>query len=309
MCICVCFGWGFGWYVEVRCVYSFVQVYMHVYGCIHKHNAYCWLIPSHYLPHPPTHTTPPPPFQHPQRVQHAAIAAATTSVQNHFRHLCDVYTDFTQRHAAQSTTHTNALTEFDHDLHSLANQPLLPSVCTPEHRVLLDLLPEQRLRVWADYCRRSHTQFIDKVRELDRIHTVLCRDVESLLAHPPGGRPSLEELVTQERHVRGLLDEQTAIVNTLSSDFGSVQAKVEAWARILALSSAASAGGGVDMEELRGMEEINCVHLSELLPRVREVAGEADALAHAAVQSKVWLWWWGWWVGGGGMWGACVSMC
>lgn len=218
-----------------------------------------------------------------QRTQQAAVDAAVSNVERHFRFIRDVYTEFASAHAQQAAQHDAALASFDAELQSLANAPIIPAAATPEHATLLDLLPEAKLRAWADYCRRSHVQFNDKVAELDRAYSVLRQDVDALLMQGP--RRSLEELAAQERLVAERLEEQSAIVNTLASDFKSVQAKVEDWARIIALSGGGQ--GGVDMEELRGMEEINCVHLNSLLPRVREVAEQAEGLAQAAVRGKV----------------------
>ena len=46
----------------------------------------------------------------------------------------------------------------------LASCELHPGACTGTARRLLDLLPEQRLRDWAEACRRSHAAFGDKAR-------------------------------------------------------------------------------------------------------------------------------------------------
>ena len=46
----------------------------------------------------------------------------------------------------------------------LAACELHPAARGPGQRRLLDLLPEQRLRDWADSCGRSHAAFVEKVR-------------------------------------------------------------------------------------------------------------------------------------------------
>lgn len=46
----------------------------------------------------------------------------------------------------------------------LAACELHPAARSPSSWRLLDLLPEQRLRDWADSCGRSHAAFMEKVR-------------------------------------------------------------------------------------------------------------------------------------------------
>lgn len=60
--------------------------------------------------------------------------------------------------------HREILSRFSADMERLAACELHPAARSPGSRRLLDLLPEQRLRDWADSCARSHAAFMEKVR-------------------------------------------------------------------------------------------------------------------------------------------------
>ena len=64
----------------------------------------------------------------------------------------------------QAEAHNDILARFSSDMDRLASCELLPGARTGSARRLLDLLPEQRLRDWAEACQRSHAAFGDKVR-------------------------------------------------------------------------------------------------------------------------------------------------
>lgn len=76
----------------------------------------------------------------------------------------------------QAAGHREILTHFTADMEQLAACELHPAARAPGARRLLDLLPEQRLRDWADSCARSHAAFMEKVGALG-----ICREGVSLV--------------------------------------------------------------------------------------------------------------------------------
>ena len=66
--------------------------------------------------------------------------------------------------SGQAEAHRDILARFSADMDRLASCELHPGARTGTSRRLLDLLPEQRLRDWAEACRRSHSAFGDKVQ-------------------------------------------------------------------------------------------------------------------------------------------------
>lgn len=155
-------------------------------------------------------------------------------------------------------------------------------------------------------------QFGDKVRELDRIYAALRHDVEALLlTAPSAGGSAIDQLLGTHAAVVTQMEDQVTILGALQSDFRTVQHKVEDWARAVASEAAQAAqagsptpgagqagagaqglhhplmsGSGVDLEELRGMEEMNRVHRGEMLPRVRAAYAAAEELAQECLRQK-----------------------
>ena len=67
------------------------------------------------------------------------------------------------RYKQQHERHGELLQRFAQDMELLASITLHEGASTDRIKRLIDMVPEQRLREWAENCRRSHEQFADKV--------------------------------------------------------------------------------------------------------------------------------------------------
>ncbi|KAK9820447.1 hypothetical protein WJX72_010464 [[Myrmecia] bisecta] len=215
-------------------------------------------------------------------VQAMAIDAARANVEQHYSFICNEHSVFMRKYVQQHTAHAETLVRFEQDMAQLAATELQPAARTRELTRLVHLVPEQRLRDWAANCGRSHKHFADKVSELEGLFGGLKSDVESLFMTAPS--VDLDELGRQMEDRQRCLDQQTSIVQVLTSDFDKVQSLVEETVRQLRAGPSASSVQPLDACHV--METMHDSHVSQLLPQIQEADAQVERFAQHCLNCK-----------------------
>ena len=109
----------------------------------------------------------PPKITHCLAVLQAQAAHLPCKIKQRYRHwpltlpACTVWLHC--RYKQQHERHGELLQRFAQNMELLASITLHEGAGTDRIKRLIDMVPEQRLREWAENCRRSHEQFTDKV--------------------------------------------------------------------------------------------------------------------------------------------------
>ena len=67
------------------------------------------------------------------------------------------------RYQIEEAAQRGILEGFERDMEQLAALQLHPGARTDRHSCLIHLIPEQKMRDWAQRCKRDHDQFDKKV--------------------------------------------------------------------------------------------------------------------------------------------------
>ena len=108
-----------------------------------------------------------------QAVMCRALRAAVSNLSDHFAAAARTRAEFSVLFAQKSATHANLLQKFDTILNSLSTVPLHPSLIGIARasgrtmETLLDTVPVERERAWAQQCNTSHQRLQALFRELD----------------------------------------------------------------------------------------------------------------------------------------------
>ena len=109
-----------------------------------------------------------------------AIRAAVNNLSDHRNAAIRTRTEFTAEFQAVTTSHANILDNFDALLSSLAAVPLHPALVAIARasgqvgvQTLLDTVPVERERTWANQCRNSHSRLVNLFNELDTAFSLL----------------------------------------------------------------------------------------------------------------------------------------
>eukprot|EP00891_Asterochloris_glomerata_P000620 jgi/Astpho2/620/fgenesh1_pg.00013_%23_39_t len=217
-----------------------------------------------------------------QEVQALAIDAARVNVEHHYQYICGSYGDFMDRYKQQHERHGELLQRFAQDMELLASITLHEGAGTDRIKRLIDMVPEQRLREWAENCRRSHEQFTDKVQELEQLFVGLKADVEALFMQAPS--VDLDDLGRRMEGLQKLIEDQNSVLAVLRSD----QARVERLVQdaVGQLTAAASASSVQPLDACYALEVMNDSHTQQLLPCMEQSHTEWEAFAGHCVDCK-----------------------
>lgn len=108
-----------------------------------------------------------------QAVMCRALRAAVSNLSDHFAGATRTRAEFSVLFTSQSTTHATLLQKFDSILNNLSNVPLHPSLVAIARasgrtmETLLDTVPVEREKAWAQQCSTSHQRLTTLFRDLD----------------------------------------------------------------------------------------------------------------------------------------------
>ena len=162
---------------------------------------------------------------------------------------------------------------------------LAPSAIPPIRRNLLDCVPAERIRRWAQDCARSHDAFNAKVADLAAMFHALHATTEELfMTGPDVDIAALEE---ELERAQGKLAEQAAVIQCLDKDLNTVGRLVEETVGDLASNrgGTGSVGGGA-LDACAALDPMNELHVKSHLPAVDAVDREMAALHWHCAQCK-----------------------
>ena len=160
------------------------------------------------------------------------------------------------------------------------------SVTVPPKRVnLLDCIPAERVRRWAQDCARSHDAFNAKVNDLSDMFNALHATTEELfMTGPDVDIAALEE---ELERAQGKMAEQAAVIQCLDKDLNTVGRLVEDTVGDIASNrgGTGSVGGGA-LDACAALDPMNELHVKSHLPAVDAVDAEMAALHWHCAQCK-----------------------
>ena len=161
-----------------------------------------------------------------------------------------------------------------------------PSVTVPPCRKnLLDCIPAERVRRWAQDCARSHDAFNAKVNDLSDMFNALHATTEELfMTGPDVDIAALEE---ELERAQGKMAEQAAVIQCLDKDLNTVGRLVEDTVGDIASNrgGTGSVGGGA-LDACAALDPMNELHVKSHLPAVDAVDAEMAALHWHCAQCK-----------------------
>eukprot|EP00873_Tetraselmis_striata_P002870 jgi/Tetstr1/423134/TSEL_013903.t1 len=216
-----------------------------------------------------------------QEVQSMAIDAARANVEVHYSYICKVFSAFMEKYTALQQAQRDVLLGFERDMEQLGATELHPAAQADGRRLLVDLIPKERLREWADNCRIAREAFAVKVADLEAIFAALRSEVESLFMTAPS--VDLDELGKRMEEAHGQLDMEASVLQCLEKDFSTVQKLVEDTVRQMA-SRRADAIEPTDT--CVAVDSMNHSHLIDLLPQIRSCDAQLAAFMGNCVECK-----------------------
>eukprot|EP01116_Phalansterium_solitarium_P018996 TRINITY_DN5186_c0_g1_i2.p1 TRINITY_DN5186_c0_g1~~TRINITY_DN5186_c0_g1_i2.p1 ORF type:complete len:458 (-),score=124.83 TRINITY_DN5186_c0_g1_i2:140-1513(-) len=103
-----------------------------------------------------------------QEIQVAAVDAAVTHLNQHLQQVGEAYKNFQGMYQRLNEKHEKLLASFPGDMERLRNIPLHIALRRDRMNTLMDVIPEQKLRLWAEDCAAEHGQLSTRVAELDK---------------------------------------------------------------------------------------------------------------------------------------------
>ena len=155
----------------------------------------------------------------------------------------------------------------------------------PCRKNLLDCIPAERVRRWAQDCARSHDAFNAKVNDLSDMFNALHATTEELfMTGPDVDIAALEE---ELERAQGKLAEQAAVIQCLDKDLNTVGRLVEDTVGDIASNrgGTGSVGGGA-LDACAALDPMNELHVKSHLPAVDAVDAEMAALHWHCAQCK-----------------------
>lgn len=166
-----------------------------------------------------------------QAVMARALRAAVSNLSDHFNGAARTRSEFTSMFQTKTSAHALLLQRFEATLSSLASIPLHPalvSIARGAGRImesLLDTVPVERERAWAQQCQTSHDRLMTLFAELDSafsdLGTPSSREAETrqdLLAED-----RIQQLFEEvQGSVQGIRDRQAHRVEQLTTDHSRV---------------------------------------------------------------------------------------
>ena len=164
-----------------------------------------------------------------------AIRAAVYNLADHRNAAIRTRTEFTSEFQSLTTAHANILDNFDALLTSLAAIPLHPALVAIAKgsgqvgvHTLLDTVPVDKERIWANQCRNSHSRLNILFHELDTAFTQLGNTRESMqdeLHSDTQAEDRIHQLsILVEGHMADLRDLQQDRLHTLVDEHNEVVA-------------------------------------------------------------------------------------
>lgn len=166
-----------------------------------------------------------------QAVMARALRAAVSNLSDHFNGAARTRSEFTSVFQTKTTAHSSLLKRFESILTGLGSIPLHPSlvaIARGSGRImesLLDTVPVERERAWAQQCQTSHDRLIALFAELDTAFSQLgspsSREVET--RHDSEAEQEIQKLGNQVHDVaQRIRDRQAQRVEKLTADHGKV---------------------------------------------------------------------------------------
>ena len=155
----------------------------------------------------------------------------------------------------------------------------------PCRKNLLDCIPAERVRRWAQDCARSHDAFNAKVNDLSDMFNALHATTEELfMTGPDVDIAALEE---ELERAQGKMAEQAAVIQCLDKDLNTVGRLVEDTVGDIASNrgGTGSVGGGA-LDACAALDPMNELHVKSHLPAVDAVDAEMAALHWHCAQCK-----------------------
>ena len=166
-----------------------------------------------------------------QAVMARALRAAVSNLSDHFNGAARTRSEFTSLFQTKTAAHTSILQRFETILTGLGSIPLHPSliaIARGSGRImesLLDTVPVERERAWAQQCQTSHDRLMTLFAELDtafgNLGTPASREEETrqdLVAEE-----NIQQLSDEVQGVvQGIRDRQAQRLQRLTADHGKV---------------------------------------------------------------------------------------
>jgi hypothetical protein len=210
-----------------------------------------------------------------------AIDAARANVEVHYSYICKVFSAFMERYTSLQQAQRDVLLNFEHDMELLSVTPLHPAAQSEGRRMLVDLVPRERLREWANNCRVAREQFAVKVADLEAIFAALRSEVESLFMTAPS--VDLDELGKRMEEAHGQLDVEASIMQCLEKDFNGVRRLVEETVRQMASQRADAI---CPPDACAAMEAMVTSHVGDLVPQIRRCDAQLTAFMRNCAECK-----------------------
>jgi len=166
-----------------------------------------------------------------QSVMARALRAAVSNLSDHRNGAARTRAEFTSEFQAKTASHSTLLDRFQHIMLSLEEEPLHPEiVCIAKSsgrimETLLDTVPVEREKAWANQCRTAHERVMSLFEEIDSAFSQLC----SISAKEDEVRQDQEaeeevkrlfaEVENDAMHIR---DRQAKRLDRLTRDHGEV---------------------------------------------------------------------------------------
>ena len=166
-----------------------------------------------------------------QAVMARALRAAVSNLSDHFNGAARTRSEFTSLFQTKTASHTLILQRFESTLSSLGMIPLHPSlvaIARGSGRImesLLDTVPVERERAWAQQCQTSHDRLLTLFAELDtafgNLGTPASREEET--RQDLAAEDQIQQLSDEvQGSVQGIRDRQAQRLQRLTSDHSKV---------------------------------------------------------------------------------------
>lgn len=216
-----------------------------------------------------------------QEVQARAIDAARANIQLHFHSIGTGFAEFLSNYSVQKRKHVEVLEEHGPLMDLMRATHLHPDLQRDGRVKLMDLVPEEKLRKWAESCRKAHTHFSEKVANLEGLFGSLKRDVEALFMQAPS--VDLDDLGKVLGEKEDLLEEHGSIIQVLGKDLATVKSLVEECVKCLGSNVSESEA---TLDACAALESMNDSHVKQFLPRLKECTYKLEEFCCQCLDSK-----------------------
>ena len=166
-----------------------------------------------------------------QAVMARALRAAVSNHADHFNNAARTRTEFSALFQSRTANHAGLLQRFESILTSLGAIQLHPALVSTARvsgrnmETLLDTVPVERERAWAQQCMKSHERLLTLFSELDdafgKLGTATSREDDT--RHDLLAEQNIQELSEEVQNVaQTIRDKQTKRLEKLTTDHGKV---------------------------------------------------------------------------------------